>query len=264
MTRLLSALALAAPVLAVLLLAPPAAFLFLVVPLVFRAGWELQSLLNLCGGRAAGAWQGALDASAFALAVWAGGFWPALVLAVVALRALPGALSGRAPGGSLALAGAPLLGAAWVGGAGGLIALLRDSPGGREAVFFLLVVVWANDMAAMFTGRAIGRRKLAPRISPAKTVEGAIGGVLAGVLAGAAAARFMGAPGVGPWLAALASALIGAFALAGDLAESALKRAAGRKDASDIIPGHGGLLDRIDGLLAAAPAFYYFLHWARP
>lgn len=259
MTRLISALALAAPVLGVLFFAPTAAFACMVILLVSRAGWEFQTLLHLCGWRA-GAWEGALDAPAFALAVWVGGVWPGLVLALVCLRLLAKALSGGAGRRGFALAGASLLGVAWVGGAGGLLVRTRALPGGPEAVFFLFIVVWANDIAAMFTGKTLGRRKLAPRISPGKTVEGAIGGVLAGALSGVAAAAHAEVPGVGPLLAAPVAVCLGLFALLGDLGESALKRAAGRKDASAIIPGHGGVLDRVDGLLMAAPAFYYFLH----
>ncbi len=259
MTRFISALALAAPILGILFFAPLPAFSCVVILLVLRAGWEFQALLHLCGWRA-GAWEGVLDAPAFALAVWVGGVWPGLVLALVFLRLLAKTLSGQATRRGFALAGASLLGVAWVGGAGGLLVLTRTLPGGRAAVFFLLVVVWTNDIAAMFTGKTLGRRKLAPRISPGKTVEGAIGGILAGALAGVVAAAYAEVPGVGPWLAAPVAGCLGLFALLGDLGESTLKRAAGRKDASAIIPGHGGLLDRIDGLLMASPAFYYFLY----
>ena len=144
-----------------------------------------------------------------------------------------------------------------------MIALIRIFPGGMAATFFLFIVVWANDIAAMFTGKTLGKRKIAPRISPGKTVEGAIGGIFAGVFAGVLTTLYVDIPGVDPWLAIPVSGCIGLFALIGDLGESILKRAAGEKDASDIIPGHGGLLDRIDGLLMAGPAFYCYLYWIR-
>ena len=259
MNRLLSALVLAAPILAVLFFASSNVFLCVVLLLVFRAGWEFQTLINLCGWRVR-VWEGALDACAFMLAVWVGGVLPALVLTVILFRVFLKAFSGESFRESLSLASMSLLGVIWIGGAGGLIVLIRTFPGGVEATFFLFVVVWANDIAAMFTGQALGKRKLAPKISPGKTVEGAIGGILVGLLVGMFTAFCMDVPGVGPWVAIAVSGCIGLFALVGDLGESILKRAAGEKDASDIIPGHGGLLDRIDGLLVAGPAFYCYCY----
>ena len=262
MTRLISALVLAAPILAILFFTTSAVFLCVVLILVFRAGWEFQALINLCGWRVR-AWEGALDACAFGLAVWVGGVLPAVVLAVILFRVFLKAFSSEALRDSLSLTGMSLLGVIWVGGAGGLIALIRTFPGGMEATFFLFVVVWANDIAAMFTGKTLGTRKIAPKISPGKTVEGAIGGILAGVLVGVLTTLYMDVPGVDPWFAIPVSAGIGLFSLIGDLGESILKRAAGEKDASAIIPGHGGVLDRIDGLLMAGPAFYCYLYWTQ-
>ncbi|MCY3822768.1 MAG: CDP-archaeol synthase [Nitrospinae bacterium] len=262
MTRLISALVLAVPILAVLFFTSSTIFLCVVLLLVFRAGWEFQTLVNLCGWRVR-AWEGALDACAFVLALWVGGVLPVLVLAVILLRVFLKAFSYQAFRESLSLTAVSFLGVIWVGGAGGFIALIRTFPGGMEAIFFLFVIVWANDIAAMFTGKTLGKRKLAPKISPGKTLEGAIGGILAGVLVGVLTTLCMDVPGVDPWLAIPVSVCIGLFALIGDLGESILKRAAGEKDASDIIPGHGGLLDRIDGLLMAGPAFYGYLYWVR-
>ena len=262
MTRLLSALVLAAPILAVLFFTSSTVFLCVVLLLVFRAGWEFQTLVSLCGWRVR-AWEGAVDACAFVLAVWVGGVLPVLVLAVILFRVFLKAFSRETFRESLAMTSVSLLGVIWVGGAGGLLALVRTFPGGMEATFFLFIVVWANDIAAMFTGKTLGKRKLAPKISPGKTVEGAIGGIVAGILVGVLATFYVEVPGVDPWFAIPVSGGIGLFALAGDLGESILKRAAGEKDASDIIPGHGGLLDRIDGLLVAGPAFYCYLYWVR-
>ena len=262
MTRLLSALVLAAPILVVLFFTSSTVFLCVVLLLVFRAGWEFQTLVSLCGWRVR-AWEGALDACAFVLAVWVGGVLPVLVLAVILLRVFLKAFSRETFRESLAMTSVSLLGVIWVGGAGGLIVLTRTFPGGIEATFFLFIVVWANDIAAMYTGKTLGKRKLAPKISPGKTVEGAIGGIVAGILAGVLTTLYVDVPGVDPRLAIPVSVCIGLFALTGDLGESILKRAAGEKNASDIIPGHGGLLDRIDGLLVAGPAFYCYLYWVQ-
>jgi len=125
---------------------------------------------------------------------------------------------------------------------------------GHRWLLVALVIVWAADTGAYFAGRRFGRRKLAPQISPNKTVEGALGGVAAGVLVGIAGAWFAGA--ASQWLlVALVAAITVVFSIAGDLFESLLKRHAGVKDSGDLIPGHGGILDRIDGVLPALPIF---------
>ena len=115
--------------------------------------------------------------------------------------------------------------------------------------------MWAADTGAYFAGRKFGRRKLAPRISPNKTVEGLVGGVVAGVALGLVVAVFAGAtPGQLPAVALVALVAV-LFSVVGDLFESLLKRQVGVKDSSNLIPGHGGLLDRVDGMVAALPAF---------
>ncbi len=129
---------------------------------------------------------------------------------------------------------------------------------GPAATSWLLATIVISDSAQFYVGRNFGRRKLAPAISPGKTVEGAVGGLVAAAAAGA----WLG-PLALAGMGGLAGALIGlglaAFGLAGDLFESALKRSAGVKDSSGIIPGHGGVLDRIDAYLFASPVFYLLL-----
>lgn len=132
------------------------------------------------------------------------------------------------------------------------LADLRAAPLGLWLVVFLFAVVWSTDVAAYFTGRALGGPKLWPAVSPKKTWSGALGGLLAGALAGALAAHFAGAPRLWPVL--LVGAVLSVASQAGDLLESSLKRRFGVKDSGRIIPGHGGLLDRVDGLVAAAAA----------
>lgn len=127
----------------------------------------------------------------------------------------------------------------------GALLWLRARPGGMRDVLFLLVVVWATDIGAYAVGRLVGGRKLAPAISPGKTVSGAVGGFAFGVLAGTLVAG--SARGILP------AALLSLVSEAGDLAESVLKRRLGVKDSGRTIPGHGGLFDRLDGILAAAP-----------
>ena len=139
--------------------------------------------------------------------------------------------------------------------------LHAEPPNGHFWLFIALAIVWAADSGAYFVGRHYGRRKLSPRISPNKTVEGLLGGLAAGVLVAVAFAPLAGArlgqlPAVG--LVALCAA---SFAAVGDLFESLLKRHVGAKDSGDLIPGHGGILDRIDGVLAALPVFALGKAW---
>ncbi len=124
---------------------------------------------------------------------------------------------------------------------------------GLQILLWLLFVVWATDIMAYVVGRWLGGRRLAPSISPGKTWAGFWGGIVGAAAVGLIVTTLLGGP-FGPlWSMALAAALAG-VAQAGDLAESALKRRAGVKDSGAIIPGHGGLLDRLDGLMFAAPA----------
>ena len=142
---------------------------------------------------------------------------------------------------------------------GALVAVQKFA--GREAVLLLLATIMVSDTAQYYGGRWLGRTPLAPAISPKKTVEGALFGLAAGV----ALMLVIATPGLDrstvPQRALLGVALVG-LGIAGDLFESQLKRGAGVKDASVLIPGHGGMLDRIDSLLFAAPGFYLFLNLA--
>lgn len=133
--------------------------------------------------------------------------------------------------------------------------LHAEEPAGHRWLLTALAVVWAADTGAYFAGRAFGRRKLAPTISPNKTVEGLIGGLVAGVLAGIGFSTLAGAEGAALAKVAVVSLAAASFSVIGDLFESMLKRHVGVKDSGRLIPGHGGVLDRIDGVLAALPVF---------
>ncbi|WP_407351922.1 phosphatidate cytidylyltransferase [Luteimonas sp. R10] len=128
-------------------------------------------------------------------------------------------------------------------------------PYGHRWLLIALAMIWAADSGAYFAGRRFGRRKLAPQISPNKTVEGLAGGLLAGVLLAVLAAPLAGAELAQLPLVALVAVLTILFSVVGDLYESLLKRHVGAKDSGTMIPGHGGLLDRIDSVLAALPVF---------
>ncbi len=149
-----------------------------------------------------------------------------------------------------------VLGVVWIGGGISALVLLRDIPeNGRLAIFTVLIAVFADDTAAYAVGRAIGRHKMAPRISPGKSWEGFVGGTVA-----AMAVAFFAMYDQGFLTDLEALALGAAVALAstmGDLFESAVKRDLGVKDSGRILAGHGGVLDRIDSLLWAGPAAFY-------
>jgi phosphatidate cytidylyltransferase len=136
------------------------------------------------------------------------------------------------------------------------------SQGGPQLVIALMLLVWAADIAAYFAGRAWGRRRLAARVSPGKSREGALAGLLAAIfIGGAFSVAITDDPGVQALFAMLCG-ITAAFSILGDLFESLVKRQAGVKDSGQLLPGHGGVLDRIDSLTAAAPVFtlgLYFL-----
>ena len=147
--------------------------------------------------------------------------------------------------------------------------LLHEQANGPSLVVFLLCVVWAGDIAALYAGRLLGRHKLAPSISPGKTWEGSIASIL-GSMAVAAALLAISRHLATSWNSVALSyqdeiwwywlilaAVVNVAAQVGDLAESALKRSAGVKDSGTLLPGHGGVLDRIDALLLAAPVLWY-------
>ena len=132
--------------------------------------------------------------------------------------------------------------------------------GGRGAVVLLIGTIAISDTAQYYSGRLLGRHQLAPRLSPKKTVEGAIGGFVVAPIALYVAGPYF-VPVATPGTIALLGVVLVAAGIAGDLFESMLKRAAEMKDSSALIPGHGGVLDRIDALLFAAPIFYLYLRW---
>ena len=134
-------------------------------------------------------------------------------------------------------------------------------PYGHRWLFVALAIVWAADSGAYFAGRHYGRRKLAPRISPNKTVEGLAGGLLCGLAVALAFAPLAGATLAQLPAVALVALVAVAFSVVGDLFESLLKRHVGAKDSGDLIPGHGGILDRIDGVVAALPVFALGKAW---
>lgn len=242
--------------------------------IVFSPPWFFSALIGVLGGWGlyeVGAMTGADDAGALAILIVAGGgplagllavgagSWLPPVAVFVAMLALVVRVAVRGPQSGPRGKALTLLGALYVGVLFPYFAMLRNLPGGIRLIVLMLLVVVATDTAAYFAGSALGRVKLAPRVSPNKTVEGAVGGLAAGVLAGVVLKGVL----VPEWTTAGAACVcagVSVLAQLGDLAGSALKRASGVKDSGWIFPGHGGLLDRTCSLVFAAVLTYYYVH----
>ncbi len=155
-----------------------------------------------------------------------------------------------------------LFGILYIGYTLGHFLRLRNQHDGALLVLFVLLVTWAGDTAAYYVGKTWGSRPLAPRLSPNKTIEGFLGGlVVAPLIAWIGHLWFL--PAVTPVDCLILGLLFTVLGLLGDLSESALKRQAGVKDSGSLIPGHGGVLDRVDSLLLNAPLFYYYMTFVR-
>jgi phosphatidate cytidylyltransferase len=283
-TRLVSAALLAPIVLAAVLLGEPwvslligvAAFLALVevVALLDAAGHQPPQVLTILAGMAlvaaglASANQASLGGPAATLleALDPPGIVAAAFVAGVLLLALA-AFTRTDPAAGFTTWAMSAFGVAYVGFLLPTIALVAHlaPPGGAATTpvgifglgsgaawtLALVLAVWGFDTGAYVTGRLVGRRRLIEHISPAKTVEGVLGGLATATLAAAIGTVLVG---LEPWHALAIGPLVGVAAQAGDLAESMLKRAAGRKESGFLVPGHGGILDRVDSFLFAAPA----------
>jgi phosphatidate cytidylyltransferase len=259
MTRVLSALVLVALLLGIVFLLPPIATLLLAVLVAALAFDEYADIATALDARL----PRVLCAAAVTVACVAVGS-DALPLDMVLLASLVTigtyVVARSAPGpGVLRDAAASMLPIVYIGVPLGSLAAIRLI-GGRDDTLLLIVTMIASDSAQYYVGRAIGRRPLAPSISPKKTTEGAIGGLIFGAAAMTVGGRWV-FPETPPPLLAVASTVVVAVGMIGDLFESLLKRSAGIKDSSSLIPGHGGILDRIDSWLFAGPMFYLFTRY---
>jgi len=179
------------------------------------------------------------------------------ILGALAVSFLVYGFSDARPSATAAM-GTTLLGVAWVGGGLGCLLLVRDIPeNGRLAIFTVLIAVFADDTAAYFVGRLIGRHRLAPTISPGKSVEGFVAGTIAAVAV--AFFALYEQEFLDTWEALVLGLAVALASTAGDLFESAVKRDLGTKDSGRLLAGHGGMLDRLDSLLWAGPAAYVVL-----
>ncbi len=164
--------------------------------------------------------------------------------------------SGRTVTQAVQEVGVTFLGLMYVCFLFGYLLLIREQANGRAWIFFLFLLIWSGDTGAYYVGRAFGKRKLLERISPNKTREGAVAGLLSTVAAAWLCRPFL-FPDVAFWSVTFLALSLGVAGQVGDLAESLIKRAAGAKDSGTLFPGHGGILDRFDGILFASPILYY-------
>lgn len=225
----------------------------LVGVVVAFAMWEFYSLMDRAGyipSREAGM---AAGLAFVGLAHFGEHRWMPALLAALMLYALSVQL-GERRGRAMPNAAGTVLGALYVGYFAAHLILLRRLPDGLALTLLVLAAVWVGDAAAYFVGRTVGRRKLLAEVSPRKTVEGAVGGLLAAAVGALAVGWAAGLP---PEVAVLGGLVCGLASQAGDLWESAIKREAGVKDSGNSLPGHGGFLDRFDGLLFAGVVGYY-------
>ncbi len=252
--RILSTLLLVPPFLLLVHFGSPRHFALLISLAIGLAAWEFSRLcpegtntgLSLVTVVGALAWHAAIVGSGGVAGVGA------LVAGVALLRATLVKAEFRV---SLLQAAWIVLGMAYVSGLMSFGSLLRALPEGRELIDFLVFTIWAGDIGAFYIGSRFGQQLLAPRISPRKTVEGALGGMAVSMLV-ATAGSFWIWPRLPSALAAGVGLLLAAVGILGDLCESAVKRGAAVKDSGTLIPGHGGVLDRLDSLMFACPVLY--------
>jgi len=259
MTRVLSALVLLPMIVGAVWYLPPVATLILSLIVAALAFVEYAALAAALGAFIPRVVSGA--AVLGACAAVGGGYVSAdivIMTAVITTGAL--AVGSGQPGPAILRdTAAALLPVIYIGLPLGALAAVRAA-GGREAVLLLMLCIVISDSAQYYTGRAFGRRPLAPSISPKKTVEGAAGGLVFGTAAMVIGGRIVFPAAALPLLLPV-GASIAALGMIGDLFESLLKRSAGLKDSGTLIPGHGGVLDRIDSWLFAAPVYYVFVRY---
>ncbi len=257
--RILTALVIGVVIIGVLTWLPASVALPVIAAVFLAGAWEWAAFAGLHGAAsrtlytaviaaaAAAAWWFTRDEAQLTAFLWFAASWWLIAFLWLALASQQGRRV------AAAVVGIPVL----VPAAVGLARLVLIEPNGRMLLLYLIVLIAAADVGAYFGGRALGRHKLAPRISPGKTWEGFAAGMLASSVAGLVGARMFGMP-VRAWLGLCM--LVALVSVVGDLFESMFKRRAGLKDSGHMLPGHGGVLDRIDSVTAAGPTFLLGLY----
>ena len=256
--RIYTILVLAPLLYAVIRYLPPLAFSGVVV---LAGGLALFEFYRLCFSDGTRSWLIGIGLAGFAALILGPHrpdiLVPTLLATLVGIISVP--LFSRTPlEQSLRDGAMTLFGVLYLGLTLGTLSMTRLLPQGEWLIFFLLLVTWASDTGAYYVGTLYGRHRLAPTISPKKTFEGLAGGLIGAILV-AYTARWWFLPELSGLDCLALATLLTITGLWGDLTESAMKRSAGMKDSGGILPGHGGMLDRLDSLLFTAPVFYYYV-----
>jgi len=256
--RIYTILVLAPLVYAVIRYLPPLAFSGVVA---LAGGLALFEFYRMCFGGRRHSWLIGIGLTGFAALILGTHrpdiLVPTLLATLIGIISVP--LLSRAPlEQSLRDGAMTLFGVLYLGLTLGTLSMTRLLPQGEWLIFFLLLVTWASDTGAYYVGTLYGRHRLAPMISPKKTVEGLVGGLIGAIIV-AYAARWWFLPELSSLDCLILATLLTITGLWGDLTESAMKRSVGMKDSGGILPGHGGMLDRLDSLLFTAPVFYYYV-----
>ncbi len=259
--RIYTILVLAPLLYAIIRYLPPLAFSGVVV---LGGSLALFEFYRLCFGDRSHSWLIGIGLTGFAALIlgthWPGIIVPTLLATLICAISIP--LFHRSPlEQSLRDSAMTVFGVLYLGLTLGMLSITRLLPQGEWLIFFLLLVTWASDTGAYYVGTLLGRHRLAPTISPKKTVEGLVGGLIGAIIV-AYVARWWFLPELSGFDCLILGTLLTITGLWGDLTESAMKRSVGMKDSGGILPGHGGMLDRLDSLLFTAPVFYYYVTMA--
>lgn len=261
--RVLTALVLLPLLYVIIRMAPPEGFFLLVAAVILTGQYEFYRLYyprNHSGRIFIGLVMGISVAFGFYLhSIPVGGYALMLILTLVVMGGMLFTLfSVQELHRILSDSAVTFLGVAYVSFLLSHLLFLRGLSEGEYLILFVLGITWLGDAGAYYTGSLLGRRPLAARISPRKTVEGSLGGLGVGVL-GSLGAKFWFLPQLSVWDAVVLGLVLGIVGQLGDLVESLCKRSAGVKDSGQLIAAHGGVLDKVDALMFTAPVFYYYL-----
>ena len=256
MTRIISSIVSLPILLAIIYFGNPFHFFLLLEFAIFIGLYEFYRMIEK-GGLGCYKWAGIILGILLSAAIFKGTYINLVIAASVILLFIIRIFEGNTSDNTFSYVSNTIFGIVYVSFLMSYLGVIRASgDNGRELIFFVLLITWMGDTTAYYGGKGFGKHKLAPAISPKKTVEGAIIGLI-GSIVGAIIAK--------SWFldisilnAIAAGILIGVFGQFGDLSESIIKRNLQVKDSGGIIPGHGGILDRVDSLLFSAPVFYYY------
>jgi len=256
LTRIISSIVSLPILLAIIYFGTPFHFFLLLEFAIFIGLYEFYRMIEK-GGLGCYKWAGIILGILLSAAIFKGAYINLVIAASVIIIFIIRIFEGNTSDNTFSYVSNTIFGIVYVSFLMSYLGVIRASgDNGRELIFFVLLITWMGDTTAYYGGKGFGKHKLAPAISPKKTVEGAIIGLI-GSIVGAIIAK--------SWFldisilnAIAAGILIGVFGQFGDLSESIIKRNLQVKDSGGIIPGHGGILDRVDSLLFSAPVFYYY------